>query len=181
MNDEMRTACSQIWMKNKDRIIERCRYKLHSCPDEIDDVVADVSYHLCVAILNGKIHTDPSAWLRGVTENCIKQKYSEMARRKKRLVEYNEENVECGEDYVDAEDLFLDSLIPDTVIEKLSRQIIDELRECDKALYEAIYIEKKKLKQIAAELGITVSAVKERNYRLTKRIKKLVKIHIEEI
>ncbi len=181
MNEEMRSLCSKIWVENKDWIIARVRAKLQSCPDEVDDVVADISYHFCVAILNNTIHTDCRGWLYAVTENCIKKKYEEMSKKRNRYTEYKEENFECAEDYSSAEELFLDSLIPESVIENLSIKIIDELKEAERQLYECIYVRKMKMKEIADKLEITVFAVRQRSTRLTKKIKKLVKMNIERI
>lgn len=179
MKEEMNAEFTRIWLENRDKITERCNFKLQSCPSEAEDVVADISLYLYVAISEGKIHSNPVAWLNAVTENCIKKKYTEMNKKKNLLVEYNEENVDCVEDYTDAEDLFIDSLISENSIDYLSVQVIRELKDKERELYKSLYIKGMRMQEIADELGITVTAVRERSCRLTKKLKLLAKSYAQ--
>lgn len=181
MNIEKQELCNKIWMENKDAIENYCKYKLMSYPSEASDVTADISYHLCEAIMNDKIHTNPKSWLFAVARNLVKKKYEEANIKKKCFIEYNEECIEKTENISFDEDLILDNLISDSVIESLSITILDKLSTNNQQLYHFIYNDHLKMKEIAQILNISVDAVKQRNKRLTKKIKQLVKEHIENL
>ena len=51
----------------------------------------------------------------------------------------------------------------------------------DKQLYRYVYKDKLKMKEIAALLDITEVNAKQRHYRLSKKLKKIIKNHIEEL
>lgn len=176
--NEKEELCKNLWDECKDELTGMCRYKLSSHPDEVEDVIADAFYYLCVAVFENKRIENHRAWLIGVTNNLIKKKYTELNRMKFRNVSFYEEDVDI---YEYSDDIFLDNLISDSVIERLSDTIICELSEKEQQLYYYVYKEKLKMKEFAVLLGITEVNARQRNYRLTKKLKTLIKKHLDEI
>jgi len=66
---EKQELCEKIWNECKDELTKLCRYKLQSCPDEIDDVVADTFFYLCKAIFGEEELFNYKAWMLAVTNN----------------------------------------------------------------------------------------------------------------
>ena len=170
--------CKNLWDEYKDELTNICRYKLSSHPDEIDDIIADTFYYLCVAVFEERRIDNYRAWLVAVTNNLIKKKYTELNKTKLKNVIYNDEDVDI---YGYTDDMILDSLISDSVIERLSDTIIYELSEKEQQLYYYVYKDKLKMKEIAALLGITEVNARQRNYRLSKKLKGMIKERLNEV
>ncbi len=175
--EEKEEICKKLWDDCKDELTSMCRFKLSSHLDEAEEVVAEAFYYLCLAVFEDKTITNYKAWLIAVTNNLIKKKYSELNKMKFRTNVLNEEDIDI--EYTD--DIFLDSLIPESVIEKLSDAIIGELTPKEQQLYKYVYNDKLKMKEIATLLGITEVNARQRHHRLSKKIKKMIKNHIEEL
>ena len=124
--------CKNLWDEYKDELTNICRYKLSSHPDEIDDIIADTFYYLCVAVFEERRIDNYRAWLVAVTNNLIKKKYTELNKTKLKNVIYNDEDVDI---YGYTDDMILDSLISDSVIERLFDTIICELTPMEQKLY----------------------------------------------
>lgn len=175
--DEKEEICKKLWNDCKDELASLCRFKLSSHLDEVEDVVAEAFYYLCLAVFEDKTITNYKAWLIAVTNNLIKRKYTELNKMKLINTVLNEEDIDI--EYND--DIFLDSLIPESVIEKLCDAIICELTPKEQRLYRYIYKDKLKMKEIAAILGITEVNARQRHHRLSKKLKEMIKNHIEEL
>ncbi len=176
--DEKEEICKKLWDECKDELTSMCRYKLSSHIDEVEDVVAEAFYYLCLAVFEEKTITNYKAWLMAVTNNLIKKKYTELNRMKLRNVDFYEEDVDI---YEYNEDIFLDSLISDSVIERLYDVIICELTQKEQQLYNYVYKDKFKMKEIADLLDITEVNARQRHHRLSKKLKGMIKKHIEEL
>ncbi len=176
--NEKKELCKNMWDKCKDELTSLCRYKLSSHPDEVEDVIADAFYYLCVAVFENKRIENHRAWLIAVTNNLVKKKYTELNRTKLRNVSFYEEDIDI---YEYSDDIFLDNLISDSVIERLSDTIICELTPKEQQLYCYVYKDRLKMKEIAALLNITEANARQRNHRLTKKLKTLIKKYLDEI
>lgn len=176
--DEKNELCRNMWEQCKDGLTRLCEYKLSSHPDEVEDVVADAFYYLCVAVFENRKIDNHKAWLIAVTNNLIKKKYTELNRTKLRHISFYEEDIDI---YEYSDDIFLDTLISDSVIERLSDTIICELSEKEQQLYYYVYKDKLKMKEIAALLAITEVNARQRNYRLSQKLKGMIKAHLEEV
>ena len=174
--DEKEKLCISLWNEYKDELTNICQYKLSSHPDEVEDIIADTFYYLCVAVFEDRRIDSYRAWLSAVANNLIKKKYTELNRMKLRNVSFYEEDVEIYE-YND--EIFLDSLITDSVVERLCDTIICELTPKEQQLYRCVYKQKLKMKEIAALLGISEVNVRQRNHRLSKKLKGIIKDHLE--
>ena len=175
--EEKEELCKKLWNDCKDELTRMCRFKLSSHLDEAEEVVAEAFYFLCLAVFEDKSITNYKAWLTAVTNNLIKRKYIELNKMKLRNAVLNEENIDM--EYSD--DIIIDNLIPDTVIERLYDAIICELTLKEQQLYRYVYKDKLKMKEIAALLDITEVNAKQRHYRLSKKLKKIIKNYIEEL
>lgn len=176
--DEKEKICKNLWDECKDELTNMCRYKLSSHPDEVDDVIAEAFYHLCVAVFENKRIENHRAWLIAVTNNLIKKKYTELNRIKLKNVSFYEEDIDI---YEYNADVFLDSLISDSVIERLCDAIICELTPKEQQMYHYVYKNKLKMKEIAALLNITEVNARQRNYRLSKKLKVIIKERLNEV
>lgn len=177
-SDEKEKLCIYLWNECKEELTSMCQYKLSSRLDEVKDVIADTFYYLCVAVFEDRRIDNYRAWLNAVANNLIKKKYTELNKMKLKNVTYNEEDVEAY-GYIDH--VFLDSMISDSVIEGLCDAIICELKPVEQKLYHYVYVDKLKMKEIAVLLDITEANVRQRNHRLTKKLKTMIKKYLDEI
>lgn len=177
-SDEKENLCVSLWNEYKDELTNLCQYKLSSHPDEVEDVIADTFYYLCVAVFEERKIDNYRAWLTTVTNNLIKKKYTELKKMKLKNITYNEEDIDT---YGYFDDMLLDSLISDSVIEGLFDAIICELSPAEQKLYHYVYVDKLKMKEIAVLLDITEANVRQRNHRLTKKLKTKIKKYLDEM
>ncbi len=174
-----RELCKSLWLRNEPKLRRLCTYKLSSHPDEVEDVLAETSLILWTAILNDKTIEYPDSWLYSVTNNLIKKKYSEINTDKERKVVFDEENLKFYSLSVGHD--FENMLLTDETLEKIIKEI-DSLLSCDeRQLYEYVYEDKLKMKEIAVLLSSTESAVKQKNYRLTRKLRRLIKEFLENL
>ena len=176
--DEKNELCKNMWEQCKDELTRLCEYKLSSHPDEVEDVISDTFYYLCIAVYEDKKIDNHRSWLTAVTNNLIKKKYTELNKMKLKNLTYNDEDVDI---YGYTDDMILDSLISDSVIEGLCDAIIRELTPVEEKLYHYVYNDKLKMKEIAVLMDITEANVRQRNHRLTKKLKTMIKKHLDEI
>lgn len=176
--DKKEQLCIRLWNEYKDELTNMCQYKLSSHPDEVDDVIADTFYYLCVAVFEDRKIDNYRAWLSAVANNLIKKKYTELNKLKLKNITYNEEDIDTY-GYID--DMILDSMISDSVIEAICDTIIHELSPSEQKLYHYVYVDKLKMKEIAVLMDITEANVRQRNHRLTKKLKTIIKKYLDEI
>ncbi len=168
MPKEKKELCRKMWTEHKDELTKLCQRKLSSHPGEIEDIISEAYSSLCEAVYKGHAIDNPKAWLIGVTNNLIKKKYTEINKFKFKLTHYDEESMDSV-DY--DEDVFIDSLISDKAIEDAVKSIIESLTPEQQLLYKYVHEDGLKMKEIAKIINISEDAVKERNYRLNKRIR----------
>ncbi|MBR5827042.1 MAG: sigma-70 family RNA polymerase sigma factor [Clostridia bacterium] len=179
--DDKQELCRTMWLQHSDELKRLCERKLNSCRDEIDDVIADAFYYLCVNVFEGKIHTNTSSWLFAVTNNLIKKKYTEMNKRKQRHICFDEANIEQYDCYSIDDDVLFEGKVSENIIDSLNIEIIDILNPAEQQLYKYVYKDKLSLREIADKMNLTYGAIKERNHRLNLKIKIMVKEHIESL
>lgn len=162
--------CNELWEQCEPKIRKLCNVKMNGHPDEIDEIISDTYIALCDAVSKGKVFTNPSAWLYGTANNLIKQKYKEL----KIYKEKNKTLSNAGYELAYNID-FLDAMISDDNIEQMKAEIETELSDSEKMLLDFIYTDNLKTKEIAGILNISESAVKQKRYRLVKKIKQMAK------
>lgn len=168
--------CEALWNEYEPCLRRICNYKLSGYPSEIDDVIGDVYLALCDTI-NGSIGIDnPKAWLYGTLNNTIKLKYAEIDRKKKKYVrlESVERELFYSIDFDEVE-------ISDDLLNEIIDEIYQELLGSEKTLLILIYTKKLKFKQIAEILNTTEGAIKQKHYRLKRKIKMLAKEKLKKL
>lgn len=168
LNDEI----EKIWLSRLPYVINICRVKMQSCPQEIDDVVSEIGLAFVNEVKLNGLPDYPVAWLNKVTYNKIFAKYKEMKKRRTRYAQEDFENSDKPELCQDV--LFDDIIISDKKIYDKKEEILEGLSAKDKITYELLYIYKLKQKDAANILGTTVDAIKQRNKRIRQRINKEV-------
>ena len=164
-----------FWREYEPTLRRICNYKLSNYPSEIDDVIGDTYLALCNAISKGIEIKNPKAWLCGTLSNIIKLKYTELDRKKKTYIRL--ESVEHELFY----DVDFDSQeLNDEVLNSIKDKIVDDLLDSEKTLLIFIYEKKLKFKEIAKILNTTENAIKQKHYRLKRKIKQLAKEKIKE-
>ena len=162
--------CKELWEKNEPRIRKLCNVKMSDHPDEIEEIITDTYIALCEAVKKGKVFTNPSAWLYGTANNLIKKKFKEIKIYKQRHKTLSNGNYELAYN-ID----YLDAMISDENIDKMKEEIESELSDSEKTLLEFIYTDKLTNKEIARILNTSESAIKQKRYRLVKKIKIMAK------
>lgn len=176
--DEKEELCKSLWLEYKDTLTRMCKYKLSNYPDEVEDVISDAFYYMCRAVYTDTHLENPGAWLVAVTNNLIKKKYVEIRKIKSKQVSLDEENFDA---FKIEESAFRDNTVSDLLIERISDVIISELSFDEQVLYKYVYNEKLKMKEIADILNLTEVNVRQRNHRLSKKLKVLIKKYIEDV
>jgi RNA polymerase sigma factor (sigma-70 family) len=164
-----------LWREYEPSLRRICDSKLSSYPSEIDDVIGDTYLALCNTISKGVKINNPKAWLYGTLNNTIKLKYAELDRKKKRYIRL--ESVE-HELFYDVE--FCKQELSDEILNHIKDEIFDELLDSEKTLLVLIYEKKLTLKEISKILSTTETAIKQKHYRLKRKIKKLAKEKIKK-
>lgn len=168
--------CEQLWTECEPKIRKLCKIKMADHPEEIDEIISDTYLILCEAVSNGKEFSNPAAWLYGTANNLIKKKFKELKvyKQKQKSVSPNGHELMYDIDY-------LDILITDDNIDQMKAEIESQLNDSEKILLEFIYDDELKAKDIAKILNISASAVKQKKYRLVKKIKQLAKDKINNV
>lgn len=167
----------RLWFENEQRLKRLCNYKLSGHRDEIEDILADTMLALWDAICKDKNIGRPEAWLYGTASNLINRKYKELYKEKDCRVAFDEENLKLYSLNVGYDSDF--ALLPEDITERFS-DVLDPLLSTDeKQLLTYIYEEKLKMKEIAVILSSTESAVKQKHYRLARKIKRLIKEYLK--
>lgn len=169
--------CEKLWHEYEKDIRRLCEFKLRSCHNEIEDVVSETFLFLVKAYEKGNPPNNPKGWLYAVANNLIKKKYTEVNLAKARTVSLYDKSVKIHELPTNYE---IDNhLIADDTIEMIRDDIESMLDENERRLFDYIYNDKLKMKEIGKILNITEDAVKQRHYRLCRKIKRVAKEKIE--
>lgn len=164
-----------LWEECEPNLRGICNYKLSSYPSEIDDVIGDTYLALCNAVSKGIEINNPKAWLYGTLNNTIKLKYAELNRKKKTLIRL--ERVE-HELFYDVD--FDRRELSDEILDNIKDEIVEDLLESERTLLILVYEKKLKCKEIAEILDTTEAAIKQKHYRLKRKIKMLAKEKIKK-
>lgn len=139
-----------------------------------EDCVQEAYVALAESLMKGiKIH-NYRAWLYKVVIRYGDKELKKKIKRNEYEFTNNEEKDNVIENSLSYKPNYVDDMISDERISKVSFEILNSLTENEKELYYAYYCERKKLSEIALEFGISLDAVKKRNERLKKKLEELV-------
>ncbi len=147
-----------------------CTLKLQSIPDEIDDVVSEIFLALCNKVDKSGLPENPKTWLYGVTKNLIKKKYKKSYRERQTIVSLTDFEGTTTDDWD-----FVKEIEDRNILYQLMDIYDGKLKEKEKALLKYIYIDHLKMKEIAEIFHTNEQAVKQKYYRLRKRMYKIAK------
>lgn len=170
MNNIQREICTKLWNEYEPQLRKICRVKLRSNPDEVDDVMSEVSLALCKQIENSGQPEKPKQWLYATFNNIVNLKYREIYKHKEK-----QENIENK----DFELPFEQNGIEDKIEEIYNHEIRDKLHsflsEDEYLIIKYIYFDRLKMKEIADIINSTESAVKQKHYRICNKLRKAAK------
>lgn len=166
----------KLWNECGQSIKKLCEIKLRSDPEAAKDVYSDVFLSLTKAVKEGRAISNHKAWLYKTANNLIIKKYEDIKKNKEVLTDFSDEatvNLAITTDVLDA-------TISDDDIERMADVIIGELNREEQCLLENYYYNNKTLKEIAVLTGKSECAIKQRHYRLCKRIRHRINEEIEK-
>lgn len=167
---EKEKFCEKLWLECEPQLRKICKYKLSNNLSEVDDVIADAYLALCDAVENESELENPKAWLYGTVNNLIKFKYTEIKKTSKTMI-----SIDNG-DYILVYNVdFTEARLTDETIEDIRIEIESELLPAELTLLKLLHEKKLTQKEVAVILNTTTSAVKQKNYRLKKKIKEIAK------
>lgn len=169
--------CDKMWKECFFGLKKMCEYKLSSCPDEVDDVISDVYLALISTVHNKNIPDNPKAWLYSVANNIIKKKYSQLNKQKNQSCSISEQSIDTAKLSVFPD--LSDAMISDADIMSMSDKIFSQLSPEEQLLLTYFHYDDKSMKEIAALMNKSESAVKQKHYRLCIKVKKMIKECIE--
>jgi len=154
----------KIYAKYYDHVYRKVKSTLYTkVEDDITSCVQDTYIKAWLNIENLKNHANVKGWLivaAGHTAGNFNKKHMI---RKARTGDPNAIDVIPDEDFTEE------------IYGKIAaEEILSQLSEGERVLYEMKYVEKLSNQEIGAILGITANAVAARNNRLIKKLKELV-------
>lgn len=162
---------TEIAKKYYQQIFNFCNMNVNFNSEVAEDITQEVflTFQLKHDVLEDEhIH----AWLISTAHN----KCMEYFREAKKSHDFVPLDESCAS--IEYEELFdlLDSCVPagDSCMEKYINLLLMSLTESERVLFQKLYVEKKKHKQIATELGITLDAADARAKRLNKKVRRIV-------
>lgn len=171
--EENHSLFKEAWKKYEPGIRKLCLVKMQSIPDEIEDVVSDVFLFFWKEIQENGPPKCIQAWLYKVAYNQINRRYYNNNRKVRYTEPYDDTVVVVGYDIDDAR-------FESETLFQWADEIIENLPQEDKLLMKYIYEDGLSMREIAAKMDSTEAAVKQRHYRLTRKIKRVVKERIEQ-
>ena len=169
MNDDKKRICTELWAEHEARIRKMCIFKLQSCPSEIDDVVADVCLALCKKVSESGPPEKPREWLYGALHNLLNGKYKEIYAKRENETDYPNDEFELP---------FSDNSIRQKenqiYFEEAIKKAENKLKN-DDYLMLSYAIKDSKIKDIAADLNKTETAVKQKRYRTFQKMREICK------
>lgn len=119
------------------------------------------------------------SWLVRTAENKVLE-YFRATKKDSVIVHIDDGDFSCDEDEIFS---LFDECFPlsDDEIEKYKSIVLKSLTKKEQELYNKIYVEKKKYKEIAEELNTTEKAINVRTFRLRKKINTLAKLMLTTV
>lgn len=167
-----------VYRENELLVRKLCRFKLKSCPNEIDDCIQETFTAFAVALDKGEEIKNPKAWLLKVANNIIKDLYSKNAKHKSRIISLNENT--ANEDFCYSMTLEQPSDLDEETIEIYKEYILELLSEDERNLIYDRYELNKSIKTMASERGTTENNMYQKFSRLKIKTKMLISKALDE-
>lgn len=170
MKTEEKETCIELWDTHKDRIYQVCSIKLRSCPNEVEDVVSEVFLALCKKVAESEAPEKPKEWLYGTLRNLLNKTYKNAYSARENETPFFESEIELPYMYDD-----IDSKETEMYVEEIRKAGILNNEELE--LIDLIYYKRLKLKEIAEMQNSTETAIKQKHYRMIRKLRKTAKKH----
>lgn len=169
MNKTKNDICKDIWIEYEPQLHKVATAKLHSNPGEIDDVISDVFVALCEKVQKDGVPEKLKGWIYGVLNNKINLKFREIYQIKEKETDLLETEVAIPITTTDIEEK-IDEIYNDEIKDKL-KELLNNKE------YEIIYLlhfKQLKIKEAAEQLNSTETAIKQKHYRICKKLRKII-------
>lgn len=166
-SDEKRIAQStfnEAYELYYESIYKFCLSRLNGGSEYAEDCTQEVFLVFYNRLTKGDTFEYPRAFLYKTAVNIIRQ--------------YNDKNIKINsnetefDEYIPSDEI--NSAIEKISFESLKKRIEESLRDDDLILFREFFIEEKRVKDIARELGITPTTCATRLHRLRSRLKAII-------
>lgn len=168
--EEILTECE----KYRKQLIKYCAQFFDYDYEYAEDCVQNAYLALIENLYNGVEIRNYKSWLYKVVLNQKNKVLRDKIKRNELDFFDNKEKDEFLNDAVYYEPDFVENMVSEETIEKVALKIISTLSKDERQLYYLYYYEHKKLREIANEMNISYSAVRQRHVELRKKIKRLI-------
>lgn len=164
MSDSQKEIFTKIWHEYRSEMCRFCYANLKGHNGEVEEIVEKAFYLLWKKMSEDETPPVPQAWLYKTIDNLIKMEY----RRQKKDNKY----LDFGFDLC-ANLQYVVDLDEEMAQQELNRELIkavnEELTDDDRELIKYLFLENKPHREIAAILGISENAVKQRRFRMIRK------------
>lgn len=143
--------------------------------EDAEDCVQEAYLALYENLQHGVEIKNYKAWLYKVVLNYKNKVIKDKIIRNEYNFSDNEEKDQIINNTLSYEPDYIEDLITDETIEERMMKILSSLNKKEQYLYFAHYHDKKNLKVIAQEMGISHTAARQRHLELKKKIIKMIK------
>lgn len=169
--DEIVKECEQY---RKD-LVRYCSQFFKCEHQYAEDCVQEAYIALYDNLSQGIEISNYKSWLYKVVLNYKNKAIKDKIKRNELDFSDNEEKDQVLNNTLSYEPDYVENMITDETIEERMMIILSALNKDEQYLYFAHYHDKKNLKIIAQEMGISHTAARQRHVELTKKIKKMIK------
>ncbi|MCH5198108.1 MAG: sigma-70 family RNA polymerase sigma factor [Oscillospiraceae bacterium] len=159
----------------RNKLINHCLLYFECEYADAEDIVQDAYLALYNSLKNGTEIKNYQSWLYAVALNHGNKEIRNKLKRNEYSFADNEEKDAALENTLTYEPDYVENMVTDEMIEERAAKIISTLNSDEKILYMLYYRKKKKLKEIAEKLGLSVDAVKKRHSRLKQKLEDKIK------
>ena len=159
----------------REQLIRYCQQYFDYDYGTAEDCVQSAYLALVENLSRGIIITNYKSWLYKVVLNLKNKALKDKIKRNEFEFYDNEVKDQVLNNAITYEPDFVENMITDETIEERMMIILSSLNKNEQYLYFAHYRDKKNLKVVAQEMGISHSAARQRHVELIKKIKKMIK------
>lgn len=169
MNESESCICKELWIEYEPQLRKVATAKLHNYPDEIDTVISDVFAALCEKIHKDGVPKKLKGWLYGTLNNIINLKFRKLYRIKENETSLLDTEISIA---------ITNDEIEEKINELYNNEIKNKLKEIlNEDEYEIMYLlhfRKLKMREVAEMLNSTETAIKQKHYRICKKLRKII-------
>ena len=171
MDKDNMALCEKLWAQYEPRLRVICEVKLKSMPDEIDDVISEVFTALCERLEKYGLPDNMQTWLYGTLNNKINLKYREIYQKRENEQALSEKEIEVP---YEQRETVIDEKIDEIYNDEIKARLLELLHKDEYELIVAVYYEHMTHREIALKTGTTAAAIKQKHYRIMKKLRNIL-------